>query len=95
MLLQVQRVITEISRTETRWENAIEKIENVIQMRVRVRVKNSGAWRTQWVNLELQTPKTRRNNNNMIHNAQQCTAGYGAKRLNNLIQSHQLYPCFH
>ena len=39
MRLQVQRVSTVISRTETRWENAIEKIENAIQMRVRVRVR--------------------------------------------------------
>ena len=49
MRLQVRRVSTVISRTETRWENAIEKskregktrlkIENAIQMRVRVRVR--------------------------------------------------------
>ena len=38
-LLQVRRVSTVISRTETRWENVIEKIENVIQMRVQVRVR--------------------------------------------------------
>ena len=37
MLLQVQRVSTVISHTETRWENTIEKSKNVIQMRVRVR----------------------------------------------------------
>ena len=39
MLLQVRRVSTVISRTETRWENVIEKIENVIQMRVQVWVR--------------------------------------------------------
>ena len=38
-LLQVQRVSAVISRTETRWENAIEKIEKVIQMRVPVWVR--------------------------------------------------------
>ena len=39
MLLQVQRVSTVILHTETRWENAIKKIENAIQMRVRVQVR--------------------------------------------------------
>ena len=39
MLLQVQRVSTVISHTETRWENAIEKSKNAIQMRVRVWVR--------------------------------------------------------
>ena len=38
MLLQVQRVSTVILRTEMRMENAIEKIENAIQMWVQVRV---------------------------------------------------------
>ena len=54
--LQVRRVSTVISRTETRWENAIEKakregktrlkkIESAIQMRVwvRVRARNHGS----------------------------------------------------
>ena len=39
MLLQVQRVSTVISCTETQWENAIEKSKNAIQMRVRIRVR--------------------------------------------------------
>ena len=55
----------------------------------------SVAWQTQWANLELQTQKMRQNSNQMIHNAQQRTAGYGAKRLVNLIQFYQSYPCFH
>ena len=38
MLLQVQRVRTVISRTETQWENAIEKFKNVIQVWVQGRV---------------------------------------------------------
>ena len=38
-LLQVRRVSTVISRTETRWANAIEKIENAIQTRVQVQVR--------------------------------------------------------
>ena len=44
MRLQVQRVSTVISRTETRWENAIEN-RNAIQMRVcvRVRARNLGS----------------------------------------------------
>ena len=34
---------TVISRTETRWENAIEKIENAIQMRVQVRARKNSS----------------------------------------------------
>ena len=47
--------------------------------------KFSVVWQTQWANLELRTLKTRQNSNQMIHNAQQRTAGYGGKRLINLI----------
>ena len=39
MLLQVRWVSTVILRTEMRWENAIGKSKNVIQMCVRVRVR--------------------------------------------------------
>ena len=39
MLLQIQRVSTVISQTETQWENTIEKFKNVIQVPVRVRVQ--------------------------------------------------------
>ena len=39
MLLQFRRVSTVILDTETRWENAIEKSKNAIQMRVQVRVR--------------------------------------------------------
>ena len=39
MRLQVRRVSTVISRTEMRWENAIEKLKKAIQKRVRVRVR--------------------------------------------------------
>ena len=39
MLLQVQRASTVILCTEMRWENTIERIENAIQMWVRVRVQ--------------------------------------------------------
>ena len=39
MLLQVRRVSIVISCTEMRWENVIEKIENAIQMWVRVQVQ--------------------------------------------------------
>ena len=87
MLLQVQRVSTVISRTETRWENAIEKLKMRFKcgFRFGFELEILVAWRTQRANLELRTPKTRRNNNKMIHNAQQRTAGYGAKRLINLI----------
>ena len=38
-LLQVRRVSTVILHTEMRWENAIEKIENAIQMQVQVQVR--------------------------------------------------------
>ena len=38
-LLQVRRVSTVILHTETRWENAIEKSKNAIQMRVQVQVR--------------------------------------------------------
>ena len=66
-------------------------------MRVHVRVRAQKilvAWRTQRANLELRTPNTRRNSNQTIHNAQQRTAGYGAKKLINLIRFYRLYPCF-
>ena len=85
MLLQVQRVSTVISRTETRWENAIEKSKMRFKCGFGFRLENSVVWRTQWANLELWTPKTSRKSNEMIHNVQQRTAGYGAKRLVNLI----------
>ena len=39
MLLQVRRGSTVISHTETRWKNAIKKIENAIKMRVRVQAR--------------------------------------------------------
>ena len=39
MLLQARRVSTVLSCTEMRWESAIEKNENAIQMRVWVRVQ--------------------------------------------------------
>ena len=39
MLLQVQRVSTVILRTKTRWEKAIEKLKNVIQVQVQVQVR--------------------------------------------------------
>ena len=89
-LLQVRRVSTVISRTETRWENAIEKIENAIQMRVRVRVRarNLGSVANPTGELgapDIENASKRRNNNKTIHNAQQRTVGYGAKRLVNLI----------
>ena len=96
MQLQVRRVSTVISRTETRWENAIEKSK----MRFKCRfgfgfeLEISVVWRTQQANLELRTPKRRRNNNKTIHNAQQRTAGHGAKRLVNLIRFYWSYPCF-
>ena len=79
MLLQVRRVSTVISRTETRWENTIEKVKMRFKCGFGFGLENSVAWRTQWANLELRTPKTRRNSNQTIHNAQQRTAGYGAK----------------
>ena len=66
-------------------------------MRVRVRVRAQKilvAWRTQRANLELRTLKMRQNSNQTIHNAQQRTAGCGAKRLINLIRFYRLYPCF-
>ena len=37
--MQVQRVSTVISCTQMRWEDVIEKIENAIQMQVRVRAR--------------------------------------------------------
>ena len=92
--LQVRRVSTVISRTETRWENVIEKSKMRFKCGFGFGLENSVAWRTQRVNLELWTLKMRRNNNKTIHNAQQCTAGYGAKRLINLIQFYWSYPCF-
>ena len=87
MLLQVQRVSTVILHTEMRWENAIEKSKMRFKcgFRFGFGLEKSVAWQTQWVNLELWTLKTRRNSNQTIHNAQQRTAGYGAKRLVNLI----------
>ena len=87
MLLQVQRVSTVISRTETRWENAIEKSKTQFKcgFGFGLELEILVAWQIQQVNLELWTPKMRRNNNKTIHNAQQRTAGYGAKRLANLI----------
>ena len=83
MLLQVQRVSTVILHTEMRWENVTEK------SKVRVKcgfgfgfgLTKSIAWRTQRVNLELRTPKMRRNSNQTIHNVQQHTVGYGPKNL--------------
>ena len=96
MLLQVQRVSTVISHTEMRRENAIEKSKMQFKCRFGFGfgLKNSVAWQTQQANLELRTPKTRRNSNQMINNAQQHTVGYGAKRLVNLIQFYRLYHCF-
>ena len=87
MLLQVQRVSTVISHTEMQWENAIEKSKMQFKcgFRFGFGLENSVAWRTQQANLELQTPKMRRNSNQTMHNAQQRTPGYGAKRLINLI----------
>ena len=42
-LLQVRRVSTVILCTEMRWENAIEKIENAIQMWVQVQARKSSS----------------------------------------------------
>ena len=96
MLLQVRRVSTVISRTEMRRENAIEKSKMQFKCRFGFGfgLENAVAWQTQWVNLELWTPKMRRNSNQTIHNVQQRTAGNGAKRLVNLIRFYQLCPCF-
>ena len=96
MLLQVQRVSRVILRTETRWENGIEKPKRRFKcgFGFGFGLKISVVWQTQWVNLELQTLKTRRISNHTIHNAQQHTAGYGAERPANLIQFHRLYHCF-
>ena len=87
MRLQVRRVSTVISRTEMRWENAIEKSKMQFKcgFGFGFELEILVVWQTQRANLELRTPKTRRNNNTTIHNAQQRTAGYGAKRLVNLI----------
>ena len=70
--MQVPRVSTVISHTETRRENAIENSKNAIQVRDRVWVwtRKKAMWRTQRENLELQTLKTHRNSNQMIHRAQ-------------------------
>ena len=96
MLLQVRRVSTAILRTEMRWENAIEKSKMRFKcgLGFGFGLENAVVWRTQWVNLELRTMKTCRNNNKTIHNVQQRTAGYGAKRLINLIRFYWSYPCF-
>ena len=95
MLLQVRRVSTVISRTETRWENAIEKNESTIQMRVQVRV---WVWARKLSSVanstgKLGAPDTE-NASKQQSNDTQCTAGYGAKRLINLIQFYRSYPCF-
>ena len=86
-LLQVQRVSTVILHTEMRWENVIEKSKMQFKcgFGFGLGLEKSVAWQTQWVNLELRTPKTHQNSNQTIHNAQQRTVGYGAKRLVNLI----------
>ena len=95
-LLQVRRVSTVILRTETRWENAIEKSKMPFKcgFGFGFGLNNSVAWQTQRANLELRTLKTHQNSNLTIHNVQQRTAGYGAKRLVNLIQFYRSYPCF-
>ena len=78
--LQVRRVSTVILRTETRWENAIEKSKMRFKcgfgFQFGFRLKKVVAWQTQWANLELRTRKKRRNNNQTIHKAQQRTVGY-------------------
>ena len=86
-LLQVRRVSTVILHTEMRWENTIEKTKMRFEcgFGFGFGLEISVAWQTQRVNLELQTLKMHRNSNQTIHNVQQRTAGYGAKRLVNLI----------
>ena len=85
MQLQVRRVSTVISHTETRWENAIEKSKREGKTRLKNRKCDSNAGSGSGSSSKLRTPKMRRNNNKTIHNVQQRTAGYGAKRLVNLI----------
>ena len=72
------------------------KIENAIQMRVwvRVRARNNSTDANSMGELGAPDTEKHRNSNKTIHNAQQCTAGYGAKRLINLIRFYRSYPCF-
>ena len=88
MLLQVRRVSTVILRTEMRWENASKKSKMLFKCSFGfgLGLENSVAWQTQRANLELRTLKMRRISNQTIHNVQQRTVGYGAKRLVNLIR---------
>ena len=78
MLLQVRRVSTVILRTETGWENAIKKWKMGFKcgFGFGLGLEKVVAERTQQADLELWTPKTRRNNNQTIHKAQRHTAGY-------------------
>ena len=72
-LLRVRRVSTVISRTETRWENAIKKSKNAIQMRVRVRIQAQKLSSVVNSTGELGAPDTE-NMSKQQSNATQCTA---------------------
>ena len=78
MLLQVRKVSTVISCTETPWENAREnsKMRFKCGLGFGFGLEREATGQTQWTPKMLWRPKTCRNSNQTIHKVQQHTAGY-------------------
>ena len=72
-------------------QNAIKKCDSSAGPGLGLDLKIEAMWQTQWANFNAPDNE---NMSKQQSNNTQCTAGYLAKRLINLIQFYWSYPCF-